>query len=60
MSRVSKYEEMMATMCIRQIQDHLKVIGDTLMFTDTHREVLLYLIDELDELLNRENQHEDR
>ena len=55
MSKVSVYEELMAEMLVRQMRDHLKVVADTLVFTEIHREVMIGLIDELYRLLNKED-----
>ena len=57
---VSKYEELMATMLVRQIQDHLKVIGNNFVFTNIEREILVNLVNELYRVLNEEDQHENR
>lgn len=54
MSKVSEYEELMATMLVRQMQDHLRVVADTLVFTEIHREVMVGLVDELYRLLSKE------
>ena len=53
--KVSKYEELMVEMLVRQMQDHLRVLADTLVFTEIHREVMVGLIDELYRLLNKED-----
>lgn len=55
MSEVSMYEELMATMLVRQMRDHLKVVADTLVFTEIHREVMVGLIDDLYRLLKKED-----
>ena len=55
MSKVSEYEELMAEMLVRQMRDHLKVVADTLIFTEIYREVMIGLIDELYRLLNKED-----
>lgn len=55
MSGVTKYEELMATMLVRQMQDHLKVISNNLIFTDIEREILVNLINELYRVLNEED-----
>lgn len=55
MSKVNNYDELMAEMLVRQMQDHLKVVADTLVFTEIHREVMVGLIDELYRLLNKED-----
>ena len=52
--KVSEYEELMATMLVRQMQDHLKVVADSLVFTEIHREVMVGLVDELYRLLSKE------
>lgn len=54
-SKVTNYEELMAEMLVRQMRDHLKVVADTLVFTEIHRDVLVNLIDELYRLLNKED-----
>lgn len=60
MSKVSEYEELMATMLVRQMRDHLKVVANTLVFTEIHREVMIGLIDELYRVLNgKEDRDED-
>lgn len=53
--KVSKYDEVMVEMLVRQMRDHLKVVTDTLVFTEIHREVMIGLIDELYRLLNKED-----
>lgn len=58
--KVSEYEELMAEMLVRQMRDHLKVVADTLVFTEIHREVMIGLIDELYRLLNKEEQDGNR
>ena len=60
MSKVSEYEELMARMLVRQMRDHLKVVADTLVFTEIHCEVMMGLIDDLYRVLNsKEDQDED-
>ena len=60
MSEVSMYDELMAEMLVRQMRDHLKVVADTLVFTEIHREVMIGLIDELYRVLNgKEDRNED-
>lgn len=58
--KVSEYEELMVTMLVRQMRDHLKVVANTLVFTEIHREVMIGLIDELYRVLNgKEDRDED-
>lgn len=54
MSEVSMYEELMAEMLVRQMRDHLKVVANTLVFTEIHHEVMVGLVDELYRLLSKE------
>lgn len=55
MSKVTKYDEMMVEVFLRQIQDHLRVVGSSLIFTDVQREIIVGVVDELYELLNKED-----
>lgn len=53
--KVSEYEELMAMMLVRQIQDHLKVVSNNFIFTDIEREIMMNLVDELYRVLNEED-----
>lgn len=55
MSKVNNYDELMVEMLVRQMEDHLKVVADTLVFTEIQRDVMVGLIDELHILLNKED-----